>query len=260
MNKPLKNKIIMITRDRQQSNVLARKIKDLGGDVLIVPTIKISGPLNWSDCDHAIQSLPNYDWLIFTSANGVRYFLKRIQTKKSPSFVGKIAVIGEKTLSELEKYGWKTNLIPKLYSSTGLLEAFQELELSGKHILFPTSDIAGDELFTKLANQGALVNRLTVYRTLPRNDSNKKNVLEYINNNMLDAILFFSPSAVKYFLEIFGDQIVTDINKKSIAIAAIGATTAKAIEVGGLSIQVLPEKSTEGCLLEALVKYFVNRS
>ena len=82
---------------------------------------------------------------------------------------------------------------------------------------------------------------------------NKKNVLNYIQNNSINAILFFSPSSVDYFSEIFGKKMITEIKNKSIAIAAIGATTAKAIEAVDLSVHILPKKSTEENLLEALV-------
>ena len=157
----------------------------------MVPIIKISPPLNWTACDLAIQSLSDYDWLIFTSVNGVQFFLNRLHQEKAPPFKGKIAVLGKKTLTELEKYGWKTDMMPQLFSSRGLIEEFRKLDIAGKRILIPTSHIAGDELSEKLKNRGAVVNRLSVYRTMPANVSDKKNVLDDIKNNSINAIIFY---------------------------------------------------------------------
>ncbi|MEJ2545916.1 MAG: uroporphyrinogen-III synthase [Calditrichaceae bacterium] len=164
MDKPLRNRKIVITREKEKAADLVTSLEAYGADCLVFPTIKISTPDNWLECDKALLEINNYDWIIFSSANGVRYFWNRAREIDAKKYDNKIAVVGKKTLRELETYGLKADLIPETFSASGLIESFQNENIKGKRILNPTSEIARDELQIGLQKLGAVVNRMTVYK------------------------------------------------------------------------------------------------
>ncbi|HES60166.1 MAG TPA: uroporphyrinogen-III synthase, partial [Caldithrix sp.] len=134
MDKPLRDRKIIITRDKDQADDLVKSLETYGAECLVFPTIKISTPDDWTDCDAALQNINQYDWIIFSSANGVRYFWNRARELNSKAYKNKIAVVGKKTLRELESFGFKADLIPETFSAAGLIESFQNKNINGARI------------------------------------------------------------------------------------------------------------------------------
>ena len=256
MDKPLQNRKIVITRDKDQSTVLVESLEAYGAECLLFPTIKISEPDDWTECNKALLEINNYDWIIFNSANGVRYFWNRARVLNSKEYKNKIAVVGKKTLRELESFGLKADLIPETFSASGLIESFQKKNIRGKRILNPSSEIARDELQIGLKKLGAVVNRITVYKNECSQNQSTDDILNAIEQNAIDAVLFFSPSAFNCFTQILGPKVCGNLRNSKTIIAAIGSTTAETIKQGGFKVEIIPEKGFQEYMVEAVVGYF----
>ena len=260
MDKSLLNKKIVITRDNAQAAELVDTLEAYGAECLVFPMIKISATDDWSRCDEALWEISSYQWIIFSSANGIRYFFARAREINSGHFKNKIAVVGKKTLRELESFNLKADLTPETFSAAGLIEAFKEINISGNKILIPISEIARDELQNGLENLGAEVNRITVYQNECRQDQSAEYILNAIEQNSIDAVLFFSPSAFDCFTKTLGSQVCKNMKKTKVVIAAIGQTTSTAIESAGFKVDIIPEKGLQETMVKAVVEYFENRN
>lgn len=253
---PLKNRNIVVTRDQYQTQILKKKIEDLGGKVIAFPVIKIEGASDWEQCDTVFDEMRNLDWIVFTSSNSVRFFMGRAKYVGIDHIQAKIAAVGTKTAEEIEKYDLKAALIPEDFSAEGLLNEYKKLDLKGKRMLIPASNLAKEHLPNGLAAMGAEVRKCVVYNTMPNTNLDGTEMRTMIETSSVDCLTFFSPSAFHFFLDIVGRDIIKVLIKKKIAIAAIGPVTSKAIKKEGLDPNILPEKSDEDSLLESLNKYF----
>ena len=256
MDKPLNNRKIVITRNREQAVGLITALETLGAECILFPTIRISPVADWTKCDKALQKINDYQWIVFSSANGVRYFLERAREIKKENFNNKIAVVGNKTKRELEDLGFKVSLIPDSYSATGLIESFKDENINGARILIPTSEIARDELLVGLQNLGAVVDQIAVYRNDCCLDQSSDLILNAFEQNTIDAVLFFSSSAVECFVKILGPEVCRKFNNSKAVIAAIGETTAASAQSAGFKVKIIPEKSLQESMLQAVVDYF----
>ena len=256
MPEALSGKTILITREAQRSTGLMQKLQQLGAECISFPVIRTTAPADWTSCDRALQNLNDYDWIIFSSVNGVRFFLGRAQQKKIQPFKGRVAVIGNRTNEELQSFGWQADLQPREFSAQGLIKSFDKTTLAGKRILLPTSDIAPDVLAEGLRALAAVVEKITVYRTRCAENEGAYDLQRKIKENQIDALLFFSPSALRFFLGLMGNSAVETINKSQIVLTAIGKSTAAAVREAGLQVHILPGQSSQSSLIEALAAYF----
>jgi len=256
MAKPLNGKNIVITRDHSQSIELIREINNLGGRCESFPTINIVPPSNWQKCDALIAKLDEFDWIIFSSTNAVKFFIQRIIENKINTYSGKVGAIGRQTEKILRSYNWSVDLVPDCFSARGLVEQFNNVDIAGKKILLPCSEIAQKDLQEGLEGLGAKVQRTTVYRTICASGSNADHIAQGIHKKKIDAILFFSPSAVSCFYKIMTVATINTIVQNKIAIGAIGNTTANSLNKIGLLTNIVPKESTQHCLIDTLVVYF----
>ncbi len=258
MDLPLKNKQIVITRDQHQAKGLSGRLSELGAHTIAFPTIKIIEPGDWGPCDSSIGKINDFDWIVFSSVNAVRYFLSRCQLKgmdvrKTRAL---IAAVGAKTREELLQFDLEVKVTPGSYNAQSLLGAFAASEMRGKKILLPSSEIARDELEAGLDNMGAEVSRVTVYRNVVNRENDPESLIKKIEEGKIDCLVFFSPSSVHYLAEIIGESAMKSIRDSSQAVAAIGPTTAQALRQAGIMPDILPAKSTEEGLVSALINYF----
>lgn len=256
MSTGLKDKTVVITRDLHQSQNLIEKIKGLGGRVVSFPTIKIVGATNWEKCDAALSEIKNFAWIVFTSANSVRFFMGRTKYMGAMLTGVHLAAVGAKTAEELSRYNLQTELVPEDFSAKGLLRAFEHVNIKNKYILIPSSNLANEILPEGLKALGAQVTKCVVYSTLPNDSLDGKNMRMQISNSSIDCLTFFSPSAFHDFLKIVGEDTVELLSEKGVIIAAIGPVTGRAIEKKGLEVHVVPATSDEDALLEALKNYY----
>jgi uroporphyrinogen-III synthase len=256
MAKPLENKKIVITRSENQAGGLVKQIEALGGLGVIFPTIKIRDADSWQACDNALRNIDTFDWIVFTSANAVYYFYQRAEKFEVRGAGTKIAAVGSKTAKALDRYGVTIDLEPDEFSARGLMTAFENYDLIGKRLLLPASNLSRYELFDGLRERGAAVERIEVYQTLPNDALDAEGMTRWMRNGDVDCLTFFSPSAFDFFVDLMGESVIELLKEGSVAIAAIGPTTAKAIEKRKLAVAIQPDRSTEEDFIKALFAYY----
>jgi len=255
--KPLVGKRILITRAREQSGEFVTFLKKLGAEVIEFPTIEIVPPLLWKGLDRAISQLSSYDWIIFTSANGVLFFWQRLKEKgksnRLPSSL-KVCAIGPATAKQLEERGVSVHHVPEEFIAESILKGFQKMAIKGKRILLARAKKARDVLPKGLRKMGAEVDVVEVYRTIKPKGGSKK-LKRLLEEGGIDAIAFTSSSTVNHFAELLKKE---DLKKllKGIAIASIGPVTAKTAKERGLRVQIQPKQYTIPALTQAISKYF----
>ncbi len=258
MNKKmLAGKRILITRAREQSGDFATLLQRLGAEVIEFPTIEIVPPRSWEELDQALDRLRTFDWIIFTSANGVIFFWQRLKEKRKsnrlpPSL--KVCAIGPATANQLKKRGVPVHHIPKEFIAESILEGFQKMGVKGKRILLARAKKARDVLPKGLRKLGVDVDVVEVYRTVKPKGGSKK-LKQLLEKRTIDVITFTSSSTVDHFAELLKEE---DFKKllKGIAIAGIGPVTARTAKEHGLKVQIQPRQYTIPGLTEAIARYF----
>ena len=253
--KPLFGKGIVITRPETQAESFAERLLDMGARAIHFPTIRIVAPESWTACDNALAQLHTYQWMIFTSANGVRFFFEHLRTsgRDIRDLKGiRLCTIGPATAEAIEKMGLPVDLVPNEYISEGIVRAFENVNLQGAKVLLPRAEQARDVIPEGLTRLGARVDVVTVYRTI-NSGREKKELDGFLNNGEVDVITFTSPSTVANFMEIMGQDFVLP---QAVKIAAIGPVTAAAAGKAGLPIHILQETYTIPGLVDAMGDYF----
>jgi len=253
--KPLFGRGVVITRPEKQADDLAQLLIKEGANPIHFPTIKIIPPPDWRGLDAAIKNLEDYDWLIFTSANGVAFFFERLfaKAKDIRDLKGiKICCIGPATAQQVESKGVRVDLVPKKFISEGILESFSGINLQGKKILIARAAKARDVLPEGLKKSGAKVDVVAAYVTV--NSGKKKNEMEKLfKENQVDVITFTSSSTVNNFVKIIGRKFSLP---KGVKIACIGPVTATTAKKAGFPVDIHQEEYTMEGLVGALIDYF----
>ncbi len=258
MISPLKNRSILITRDKEQAASLATIIKAQGGKPSFLPVICIEATNDWNPCDEVLTRVKNYDWIVFSSVNSVNYFLKRAAHKNIKKLKNHLAAIGDKTVSLLKEYGYNIDLQPKQASARDLIKSFSEVQLKGQRVLIPGSNIIRPELKAGLEEYGAQVDSIVVYHNRTNTRADTKKTAAMIKQKRLDAITFFSPSAVNGFVNLMGKTMISEITTSQIALVAIGATTAQALKKQKLPSTIIAQKRSAEGLVQSMAEYFSN--
>ena len=246
---PLFGKRIVVTRDHRQAAELALPLEELGAEVIPLPCIEIRPPEDPEPLDHAIARLRTYDWLIFTSVNGVKYFLERLDASardlRALSNV-KICCIGPATAAAVEALHLKVDLIPQEYVAESLIEAFTEEHLSGRRILLPRAAVARDLVPKELERRGASVEVVEAYRTVA-----PANLIERAAEVLARRphwITFGSSSAVKNLTQAAEAEAM-----KGVKIASIGPITSQTVRECGFDVDAEANPHTMEGLIAALV-------
>ena len=247
----------MVTRARAQAGGVAGRIEELGGEVIEFPTIEIQPPKSFAALDAAIARIADYDWLIFTSVNGVEQFLVRFELsgKSLAEFQSKrVAAIGPPTAKRLEAAGIGSCLVPEQFQAEGVLDALKPEELRGKHVLIPRAAKAREILPETLRQWGAVVDVIEAYRTvIPTVDI--VGLGNLLRERKVDMVTFTSSSTVANFVKLFGGKKLSDILGAT-AIACIGPITEATVrELGGKADLVSAEFTIPG-LVGAMVDFF----
>jgi uroporphyrinogen III methyltransferase/synthase len=258
--KPMFGHRILVTREHLEG---FEPLEDLGAEILAFPTIEIVPPENYDELDNAIDMIETYHWLIFTSRNGVRYFLRRFFEKDRDirDLKGiKICTIGNRTAREIKKYGLKVDLIPEKFRAEGLIDAITKMQtgkekfeiLKGVRFLLPRAEIAR-EIFPEMVTElGGEIDVPVVYRTI-KPESHGKRLRRFLREGKFTIATFTSAATFLNFREIIGDDVEKLLN--GVAIAVIGPVTAKAIEKTGLRVDIMPRESTIDDMVSEIMKW-----
>lgn len=258
-NRPLFGKKIVVTRAREQASGFLAALTDLGAECIEFPTIEVVPPKSWSDLDRAIHSLGNYQWLLFTSVNGVKYFFKRLEAlgKDVRELKGvKVGAIGPKTAEAVRQKGIRPDLVPSEYRAEAVVEDLRERGVHKAKILLPRAAQAREILPDELQKMGAQVDVISAYETvMPARDTER--VREMLEKGEIDMVTFASSSTVNNFLEMFGtDAELLRTWMSSVAVACIGPITAETAREKGFPVTLSPSDFTIEALTHAIVDYF----
>ena len=253
----LAGKRIVITRAAAQSEALARELTVRGAIPVVLPLVSFAEPEDFAPLDAAITSIQQFDWMILTSAQAVRAVVKRSEELKvSLIRTGKklqIACVGPVTAEAVRQAGFRVEYVAETHTGAALAEELGK-RLQGAKVFLPRSDRANPDLPPALKRHGALVTEVIAYRALRPDVLDKRN-LRQIADGAADAVLFFSPSAVQHFAELFGGEQLRALQDK-LAITAVGPVTASALRAAGVQRTVLAKDTTAPAVVEALEKHF----
>jgi uroporphyrinogen III methyltransferase/synthase len=251
---PLFGKRIVVTRDRGQAAELAGPLNELGAEAILLPAIEIRPPEDTEPLDQAIARLRTYDWLIFTSVNGVRFFMERLDASardlRALSSL-KICAIGPATRAAVEALHLKVDLMPEEYVAESLVAAFTEEHLNGRRILLPRAAVARDVVPKELMRRGASVEVVEAYRTVA-----PLGLAEHASEVFArkpDWITFGSSSAVKNLVEAAGPALFQNA-LQGVRIASIGPVTSKTVRDCGLEVDAEAHPYTMEGLIAAIVQ------
>jgi uroporphyrinogen III methyltransferase / synthase len=260
--RPLFGKRIVITRARAQASALVQKLSDLGAECIEIPTIEISPPKDISPLKESIKNITQYDWLVFTSVNGVKFFFDTLfDMGKDVRVLGhlKFACIGPVTKERLREYGIVSDILPETYRAESVVAAFSDIEMpdmdiKGRKILLPRAKKSRTILPEELNKMGALVDEVTAYETLLNKDG-KKELMERLRNNEIDAVTFTSSSTVSNFMSLI-DPAEAKSLMDGVVIASIGPITSDTVREFDREPDIEAEEYTIPGLVDALLEYY----
>ncbi len=255
--RPLFGKRIVITRARAQASGLVSDLSKLGAHCIEIPTIEIAPPEDIQPLKQAIESINDYEWLVFTSVNGVKFFFDTLyEMEKDVRILGhlKFACIGPVTKERLKDYGIISDILPETYRAESVVDAFSDMDISGRKVLLPRAKVARTILPEELTKMGALVDEVTAYETKLNTDGQQE-LITLLENNEIDAVTFTSSSTVSNFMSQLES---TDAKKllKDVTIASIGPITSETAEDLGIKPDVEAEEYTIPGLVDALLTHF----
>jgi uroporphyrinogen III methyltransferase/synthase len=255
--RPLLGKRIVVTRARQQASDLVELLSDLGAECLEFPTIEIMPAEDPEPLQQAIENLNAYDWIVFTSVNGVIYFFEQLfAAGKDVRALNRMqtAAIGPATAEQLLTFGLTSDIVPETYRAESVVAAFKELNLKAKKILLPRAREARPVLPVELAKMGAQVNEIPAYETLTVTE-NVGDLIQALEDKGVDLITFTSSSTVKNFKALLPAANFQEL-MQGVRIASIGPITTDTAKKLDFDVHIRAESYTIPGLVKAILQYY----
>jgi uroporphyrinogen III methyltransferase/synthase len=255
-NRPLFGQRIVVTRRSEQAGIFAQRLTELGADVLEVPTIKITTPTEKDAIVDCLLELNSYDWLVFTSANGVTsffdIFFRRFQDLRDIGGA-RIAAVGPATAAKLRELHLQVDLTPEEFTGKKIAGAFEKFEsMENLKICLLRAEVANRDLPDALQELGAIVDDIAIYKTVPETED-RSGAGERLLADGADWVMFTSGSTVEHFHARFNlPKLVEQFPR--LKLASIGPETTKAIAVLGLKPALEAKDHTTDGLIAALLK------
>ncbi|MCS7257675.1 MAG: hydroxymethylbilane synthase [Thermomicrobium sp.] len=250
--KPLAGRRVLVVRPAGQEQELVERLRELGAEVVVEPLIAIVPPEDWGEVDRALVRITDYDWLVFTSVNGVRSVLERLSVLGIPLEAlarVRVATIGPATARALQERGIEPALVPDRYVAEAVADALITAGVTGKRVLLARAAEARDVLPRRLIEAGAEVLVLPVYRTEQRPLSQA--VRRELEQGTIDWVLLTASSTVRSLVAALGDA--RSLHER-VQFAAIGPVTASTARAFGLRVAVVATRYTSEGLVEAVVR------
>jgi len=255
-NKPLFGQRILITREYTKDY---EPLEDLGAEIFEFPTIETVPPESYKELDESIDKIETYNWIIFTSANGFKYFMQRLLDKERDirDLKGvRICAIGTKTAETIKNYGVKVDLIPKEFTAEGLIEAFSQQStvnsLKEMKFLLPRAEVAREVFPQKVRELGGEIDTPAAYRAI-KPEKHGKRLKRFLKEGRISVATFTSAATFNNFVDIMGEDAIEIL--KDVTIAVIGPVTAKAIEKAGLKVSITPKEATIKAMVDEIIKW-----
>ncbi len=242
---PLFGRTVVVTRARDQAPALSARLAEAGANVVELPTIHIEPPADLAPLDLAISRLESFDWLIFTSANGVRFFMERLDASARDlrALRARLCAIGPATAAALAALHLKIDLMPDEYVAESIVAAFEKIPLEGARILLPRAAVARDLIPKELEKRGARVTVVEAYRTVAARHT------RWPDDLRPDWVTFTSSSTVEHFHQLFGAARLSGVR-----VASIGPVTSATARKLGIEVTVEAREHTTEGLLDAMLR------
>jgi uroporphyrinogen III methyltransferase/synthase len=262
---PLEGRTVMITRARAQAAEFAAELERYGARVVECPTIEIVEPESYARLDEAVANLFGYDWVVFTSANGVEHFLRRLHARGldvSELDELRVCAVGSATADALRDAHVHVDVVPEKFQAEGVFEALENFVggregLAQLNFLLPRAAAARDYLPRALEEAGARVDVVAAYRTVRPETTDRARVEALLVGGGVDCVTFTSGSTVANFARLFDTADLGPI-LSGVAVACIGEVTAGAARDHGLNVHVMPSESTTQALARAVADHFAH--
>jgi uroporphyrinogen III methyltransferase/synthase len=259
-DRPLFGRRIVVTRSREQAGEFVEMLEERGAEAIHAPALRIAPPEDLDTLDAACGAASTFDWIVFTSANAVDYFMRRLLAVSDVRELKgvRICAIGSSTAERVNRYGIRVDLVPEEYHTEALVEALSETSpLAGVRFLLPKADIAREVLADELRASGAHVTEVVAYRTMIASAERDggQDVYRMLLDRQIDAVTFTSASSVRNFVKMLGEDQAVDLLRTTV-VACIGPVTAEAAQQLGIATTVMPERFTIPDLVDALVEHF----
>lgn len=262
MAKPLAGRTVVVTRAASQASEFVSELESYGANVIVCPTIEIAEPESYERLDEAIDHLYGYDWLIFTSANAIDFFLRRLNTrgfKIEDLDEIKVCAIGQASADKLRDARVHVDVIPSQAKAEGVFAALSEFvggneQIHGLNILLPRAAVGRDYLPKALEDAGARVDVVTAYRTVVPENLDRGRLSAMLAGSA-DCIAFTSSSTVRNLALLFDTHDLSKILVGA-AVACIGEVTAETAREYGLKPDIKPDQSTTKHLAKAIAEHY----
>jgi len=253
--RPLFGKTVVVTRDEDGNTEFAREIAARGGRAIEFATIRIKPLTDKNPCLHALAKFAEYDWVIFTSKNGVQIFFALLEALGKDARVfasARVAAIGPQTAKALMRFGIKSDFVPDVFTGkelAGQLARFTNI--GGKKILLLRSRGASEDLPQLLRGARAVVDDVAIYQAIPvRSDAEK--LKEDINAGRIQWLTFASPSAADSFFQQLRPELV---NSSKAKVASIGPVTSERLRKLGVNVDIEASEHTIAGLIKAIEEH-----
>ena len=263
----LEGKRIVLTRPLAQAGDFDARVLALGGDPVLAPAIAIAPPETWTVADAALRRVATYDWIAFTSANAVNALVERADAIGVPRDAFRdvrLAAVGRATAAAVRAALGEPTAVAATHTAESLAREMPDVE--GQRVLFPHGDLAADALPVGLAQRGAFVDAVVVYRTFP--GDGVAAIAAAIRAGTVDALLFTSASAVRFVAEAVDEASAQDERSGGAmdaaargrprwpAVMCIGPSTADAARAAGLDPDLVAESATQNELIDRVARWF----
>ena len=256
--RPLFGRSVVVTRARAQAGELSVELERLGAEVVEFPTIEIRPPEDFGPLDEAIRDLDSFDWLVFTSVNGVDAFLDRLSYHgldlRAVPRRANIAAIGPATAERIGEAGLRVDVVPREFRAEALIEAVADGSLAGKRVLIPRAKVAREVLPERLREAGAEVVVAPAYESVP-SSGGREELSERLEAGAVDCVTFTASSTVENFAGTFGAGEAARLLAET-RVACIGPITAETARGYGIRVDAEAERYTILGLVEAVVDLF----
>ena len=260
---PLRGRTIVTTRALAQSADFIAELESYGARVVPCPTIEIVALESYELLDEALEHLYGYDWLVFTSTNGVDFFMRRMEERGldvSELDELRVCATGAATADRLRDARVHVDVVPGEFKAEGVFDALRDY-LGGReqfdrlNFLIPRAMVARDYLPRALEEAGARADVVPVYRTVPPQTTDRARIEAMLVGGAVDCITFTSASTVTNFAGLFDTRDLSSL-LKDVRVACIGDITARTAADYNLSTDIQPAESTTAALARAIAEHF----
>ncbi len=257
-NSNLQQSSILITRPEHKAEEMAEIVSQMNGIPVLFPTITIGPPSDWTEIDSVISRLAAFDWLVFSSANGVKYFYSQLDQYAIDTISSslRIAAVGPKTAKALSRLKFTVDVIPETYTAEGLVVQFGAIQCTGTSVLHITGDKGRSTLREGLQNLGARVTTVHAYRNMSPEPQNVQTIVDKLLRSRIDFLTFTSPSTFENFFEIintYTDKTIELLKDQNIV--TIGPVTSSKIEEYNIPVTITSHASTIESMLKDISFY-----